>query len=200
MSYKFDKVKILVVDDMVPILTIIQSILKILGFKEVFTAQNGKEAFEILCKEDPDIVVTDWLMSPIDGLELAQKIRTDPAAPNPYVPILMISGFSIQKRIEKARDYGITDFLAKPFSAKDLFTRIERIIEKPRQFVDTNEFFGPDRRNKRVENVYTGANRRGDEDYDDKKTTEQERDNAASLLRQLKKDLDKIKKDETKKK
>ncbi len=159
MPYTLDKAKILIVDDMKPMLSLTQSVLKILGFKEVYTASNGEEAFAILCQKDPDIVLTDWVMEPMDGLELTQKIRKSPLSPNPYVPVLMMTGFSSRLRVEKARDMGITEFLVKPFSSRDLYKRIAQIIEKPRQFVDAGTFFGPDRRRKRDDD-YEGLRRR----------------------------------------
>ncbi len=162
MTYKLDQAKILVIDDMVPFLKLTQSILNIFGFTQVVTAQNGQEGFDELCKFDPDLVITDWMMEPMDGLEFTRMVRTNPLAPNPYVPILMMTGFSSRLRVEAARDSGITEFLVKPFTSKDLYTRVHQIIEKPRQFVDASNFFGPDRR-RRVGEEYEGPKRR-DED------------------------------------
>jgi CheY-like chemotaxis protein len=159
MTYKLDKAKILIVDDMKPMLSLTKSILKVFGFKEVHLAQNGEEAFKMVCTHDPDIILTDWLMSPVDGLEFTKMIRKNPLAPNPYVPILMMTGYSSRIRVEEARDFGITEFLVKPFSAHDLYLRIAQIVEKPRQFVDTGQFFGPDRRRKHGKD-YMGPRRR----------------------------------------
>src|SRR5690606_31670907 len=134
MAYKFEKAKILVVDDMKPMLALTKSVLKVFGFKNIFTAEDTDEAFEIVCRQDPDLIIVDWLMGPLNGLEFTEKIRRDPLVPNPYVPILMMTGFSSRLRVENARDTGITEFLVKPFSAKDLYSRIVQIVEKPRQF------------------------------------------------------------------
>ncbi len=163
MPYQLDDVKILIVDDMKPMLGLCKSILNIFGFKKVYLAENGEEAFETLVSVDPDIVVTDWMMDNMDGLEFTQKIRRDPRTPNPYVPVIMMTGFSSRLRVEQARDMGITEFLMKPFTSKDLYTRIHQIVEKPRQFVDTGEFFGPDRRRRHIKD-YQGPKRR---DLDD---------------------------------
>jgi PleD family two-component response regulator len=162
MPYTLDKVKILLVDDMAPMLGLMYSILMSVGFKQVFRATNGEEAFDIVCKNDPDLIITDWMMNPMDGLEFTKKVRRHPASPNPYVPILMMTGFSSRPRVEGARDSGITEFLVKPFKAKDLCARITQIIEKPRQFVEAENFFGPDRR-RRLEEGYVGARKRDDD-------------------------------------
>lgn len=150
MPYAFDKAKILIVDDMKPMLSLTKSILSIFGFKQVFTAENGEQGFEAVCRHDPDLILTDWIMEPLDGLEFTRRIRRDPKAPNPYVPVIMMTGFSSKLRVEKARDIGITEFLVKPFAARDLYLRVAQIIERPRQFVEAGEFFGPDRRRKMV--------------------------------------------------
>jgi two-component system, chemotaxis family, chemotaxis protein CheY len=162
MPYTFDKAKILVVDDMKPMLSLTSTVLKIFGFKNIFTAVDGEEAFQTLCKEDPDLVITDWMMEPMDGLELSRLIRRSPLTPNPYVPIMMMTGFSSRLRVENARDTGITEFLVKPFSSRDLYSRVVQIIERPRQFVDAGTFFGPDRR-RRLTRDYQGAKRRNDD-------------------------------------
>ena len=159
MAYRLDHIKVLVVDDMKPMLALTKSILSTFGFENVFLAENGEDAFKLACKHDPDFILTDWLMEPIDGLEFTERIRTDPKSPNPYVPIIMMTGFSSKLRVENARDMGVTEFLVKPFTAQDLYARVFQIIEKPRQFVSTEEFFGPDRRRKRSKD-YTGPRKR----------------------------------------
>lgn len=162
MPYTLDKAKILVVDDMKPMLTLTASVLKIFGFKNVFTATDGEEAFKTVVKEDPDLIITDWIMGTMDGLELARTIRRNPMSPNPYVPIMMMTGFSSRWRVENARDTGITEFLVKPYTSRDLYARVVQIIERPRQFVDSTDFFGPDRRRKLTRD-YEGPRRRDEE-------------------------------------
>lgn len=162
MPYTLDKAKILIVDDMKPMLALTSSVLTILGFKQVFTATGGEEAFEIVCKQDPDMIITDWMMEPMDGLEFSRLVRRSPLTPNPFVPILMMTGFSSRLRVESARDTGITEFLVKPFSSRDLYARVVQIIEKPRQFVEIDSFFGPDRRRRMVRD-YSGTRRREDD-------------------------------------
>lgn len=159
MPYKLDDVKILIVDDMQPMLSLTKSILTIFGFKHIDLATSGEEAFELLVKNDPDLVITDWMMQPMDGLEFTEQIRRDKRAPNPYVPVIMMTGFSSRLRVEKARDVGITEFLMKPFTSRDLYNRITQIVEKPRQFVDAGTFFGPDRRRRHIRD-YQGPKRR----------------------------------------
>ena len=164
MVYQFKAVSILVVDDMKPMAVLVSSLLKIFGFQNIHVAYDTEDAFAQFCRYKPDIVLTDWLMQPFDGIEFIRRIRRDPRSPNKYVPVIMMTGYSHRARVEKARDMGVTEFLVKPFTAKDLYTRIEQLIERPRQFVDTGEgaFFGPDRRRRRRDD-YMGPRRREEE-------------------------------------
>ena len=160
-------------------LTLTSSILRIFGFENVETATDADEAFTTFCKFDPDLVITDWQMEPYDGLELVRKMRTSRMSPNRFVPVIMMTGYSHRIRVEASRDAGVTEFLVKPFKAKDLYARIEQLIEKPRQFVEADEFFGPDRRRRKAAD-YKGPRRRGQDDKDSSDP------NAKKILRDLK--------------
>lgn len=138
---------------------LLRSVLEAIGFKEIYTALDGQKGFEVFCQNSPDLVIADWMMSPINGITLANMIRTHKNSPNPYVPIILMTGFSQKNRVIEARDSGITEFMVKPFRVDDLYKRIERIIESPRQFVESETFFGPDRR-RRKDRMYEGPKRR----------------------------------------
>lgn len=164
MVYKLSDIRILLVEDMQPMLNLTKSILNLFGFKYVYTAHNGEEAFKVFQEQQPDVVITDWLMEPVSGPELIEKIRRDPKSHNPYIPIILMTGYSDKPRVEMARDKGVTEFLSKPFSARDLYSRIVQIIEKPRPFVNAGDFFGPDRRRKHAEDFKGPTRRDADED------------------------------------
>jgi len=163
MAYTLEKISILIVEDMLPMLTLTKSILRIFGFKDLLSARNGADAYDIYLKKNPDFIITDWHMESMDGLELIHKIRTSKDSPNPYIPIILMTGYSSQKRVMDARDNGMTEFLMKPFTANDLRNRIVQLIEKPRPFVKSDGFTGPDRRRK-LDN-YQGPIRRTDDYY-----------------------------------
>ena len=140
-------------------LDISKSLLVTFGVGHVIGAQNGEIGFKRICEYNPDIVIADWMMKPVDGINFTRRVRNDPASPNPYVPVILMTGFSERKRVLEARDAGVTEFLVKPFNARDLYKRLVQVIERPRQFVRSNDFFGPDRRRKR-EMAFTGPYRR----------------------------------------
>jgi two-component system chemotaxis response regulator CheY len=161
MTYQFRNASILVVDDMEPMLALVTSLLDIFGFKKIYRAADAEEGLKLFLEHRPDLVLIDWQMEPYDGIELARRMRADPRSPNRFVPIIMMTGYSHKIRVEEARDAGITEFLVKPFKAKDLYARIEMLIEKPRRFVEAETFFGPDRRRRRSEEQeYKGSKRR----------------------------------------
>ena len=159
MAYNLETVKVLVFEDNQPMLDLVRSILETFGIGQVHSARNGEQAFTVFCRENPDMVITDWMMKPVNGLELTEMIRNNPMSPNPYVPIIMMTGFSEHKRVTGARDLGTTEFLVKPFKAQDLYKRVVQVIERPRQFVKCETFFGPDRRRKKSDD-YEGPERR----------------------------------------
>jgi DNA-binding response OmpR family regulator len=94
-----------------------------------------------------------------DGLELTQMVRQPGANSNPYVAIIMLTGHSEKQRVMAARDAGVTEFLAKPISAKGLYERIVNVVANPRPFIKTKVYFGPDRRRNANAN-YAGPERR----------------------------------------
>ena len=101
-------------------------------------------------------------MKPMDGLAFTREIRTAQNSPNPFIPIVMMSGHTEKHRVQAARDAGITEFLAKPITAQSLFARIAEIVDRPRPFVRCPGYFGPDRRRKAIED-YAGPFRRHDD-------------------------------------
>lgn len=149
MSYQMHRITVLVVEDNQPMLDITKSMLMAFGVGTVVTAKEGGEGYEKFCKTNPDIVIADWMMKPVDGISLARRIRSDPKSPNPFTPVILMTGFTEKKRVFQARDAGVTEFLVKPFGARDLYKRIAQLVERPRQFVRSGDFFGPDRRRRR---------------------------------------------------
>lgn len=163
MTFKFDRLSMLVVEDTQPMQKLLVSVLEALGIKNVETATNGDDAFRYFCLRKHDIVLSDWSMDPIDGIELTRMIRKHPMSPNKLAPVILITGYSAWSRVEEARDAGVTEFLVKPFTAHDIARRITHVINRPRDFIETQDFFGPDRRRRREDTDYKGPLRR-DED------------------------------------
>jgi CheY-like chemotaxis protein len=160
----FETLKALVVEDNSHMRTLLRSLLNALGTKHVFEATNGADAFGLLRDARPDLILTDLTMKPIDGIEFTRDVRTSPLSANPFVPIVMITGHTERARVTAARDAGVTEFLAKPITAQNLFLRVAEIVDRPRPFVRCGDYFGPDRRRHRDAD-YTGPWRR-QEDFE----------------------------------
>ena len=160
MAYQFHRISVLVVEDNQPMLDITKSLLVTFGVGHVIGAQNGEIGFKRFCEYNSDIVIADWMMKPMDGISFTRQVRNDPQSPNPFVPIILMTGFSEKRRVLQARDSGVTEFLVKPFNARDLYRRLVQVIERPRQFVRAPDFFGPDRRRKKGTSSYEGPYRR----------------------------------------
>ena len=161
----FDHIKALIVEDNQHMRTLLRSLLNALGIMQVYEAANGEDAFALLRDRQPDLILSDLSMSPMDGLAFAREVRMSKASPNPYIPIIMVTGHTERHRVEAARDAGVTEVLAKPITAGSLFQRIGEIVDRPRAFVKAVNYFGPDRRRVRADN-YAGPFRRR-EDFED---------------------------------
>lgn len=165
MPINFSKLTILVVEDNAAMRDLIVSVLENLGIGSICTASNGNDGFKAFKAHEPDIVITDWEMEPGNGLQLTHNIRRNPMSPNRMVPIIMLTGYSAPRRVIAARDAGVTEFLAKPFTADGLISRIAHVINRPRDYVDYHKFFGPDRR-RRADSSFDGPRKRKDDkDY-----------------------------------
>ena len=155
----FNRLRFLVIDDNAHMRRVVRTLLHGFGTREVYEAEDGAAGLEAFTHFMPDIVLADWVMPIFDGLELTQMIRQPGANANPYVPIIMFTGHSEKKRVVSARDAGVTEFLAKPISAKALYERILSVVANPRPFIKSKNYFGPDRRRNNSGN-YVGPERR----------------------------------------
>ena len=141
-----ENVNFLVVEDNPFMRSIIKSVLRVLGAHSIKEATDGASALQMMNLAAPDIILVDWEMQPVDGLEFVKMVRRADDSPNPFAAIIMLSGHSEHTRVMAARDAGVNEFLVKPISAESLFKRIQQVIESPRPFVRSKTYFGPDRR------------------------------------------------------
>ena len=158
----FDYLKALIVEDNQHMRALLRALMNALGNATIYEATNGDDAFVILRDRKPDVILTDLSMKPINGIEFTLQVRNAATSPNPYIPIIMITGHTERHRVEAARDAGVTEFLAKPITAQNLFARIGEIVDHPRPFVKCTDYFGPDRRRHRSDD-YAGPFRRRDD-------------------------------------
>lgn len=160
-SVDYASLHFLIVDDNTNMRRILRTLLAGLGARSILEAEDGARALELVRDQMPDIIITDWVMPVLDGLDLTRMLRNQKDSPNPFIPIIVVTAYSDRARVIQARDAGVTEFVAKPVSAKVLHDRIVSVITRPREFIRTKTFFGPDRRRFVVPN-YSGPEKRVD--------------------------------------
>ena len=119
--------KVLVVDDEIHIVHVVAIKLRNNGY-EVLTAENGAEAFKIACEERPDIIVTDFQMPAMTGLEMVEALRQNQDTADMPVIMLTARGFAIEE--SQRQQLRISECLSKPFSPKELLRTIEDVLHQ----------------------------------------------------------------------
>jgi CheY-like chemotaxis protein len=117
--------KVLIADDEVHIIHVVAIKLRNNGY-DVISADNGVEAYELACKEIPDIIVTDFQMPEMTGLELTEKLRENDVTKDIPVVLLTARSFAVTK--EQQKQLNISGCLSKPFSPKELLKSLEDIL------------------------------------------------------------------------
>lgn len=167
-NYDFERLTVLLVEDSPFMRSLLINSLRVLGIGKIISKTHGGEAIEFLqlMKENPmkagvqsiDFIVSNWQMSPVDGMMLLRWVRRHADSPDRFLPFIMVSAFSERARVAKAREMGVTEFLTKPFTIQSVCDKIILTIEKQRQYVHNSSYFGPDRR--RTKTPLRGPERR----------------------------------------
>lgn len=120
--------KILVVDDFSTMRRIIRNLLRELGFDNVAEADDGNTALPVLRRGGFDLLITDWNMPGMTGLELLEGVRSDPGLAT--LPVLMVTAEAKREQIIAAAQAGVNGYIVKPFTAVTLKEKIEKIFER----------------------------------------------------------------------
>jgi two-component system chemotaxis response regulator CheY len=156
---RYDLLKILLVDDNHYMRVLLGEILRAIGVKDILEANDGAEGLQMMRDNGIDVVMTDLSMQPLDGIDFVRLLRNSPDSPNQLAPVIMITGHSTYARVNEARDAGVNEFLAKPLTARGVVERLHQVVENPRPFVRSDDYFGPDRR-RRADPHWDGPARR----------------------------------------
>lgn len=154
--------RVLILEDNHHMSMILRTLLHGVGIRDVVEARDAATAFEMLRQSPPDIALVDYHLGDLDGLEFARLVRTAQDSTTPYLPIILVTAHAERSRVKEAVDAGVNEFIVKPVSTQALVSRLKAVIEKPRPFVRTGTYFGPDRR-RRVDPGFTGPWRRSDD-------------------------------------
>ena len=116
---------ILVVDDYQTMVRIMRNLLKQIGYENVDDASNGEEALAKVRSKSYGLIISDWNMEPMTGLELLQNVRSDPSsAPTPFI---MVTAESKTDNVLAARKAGVSSYIVKPFNAQMLKAKIDAV-------------------------------------------------------------------------
>jgi two-component system chemotaxis response regulator CheY len=120
--------KILIVDDFSTMRRIVKNLLNDLGFQITSEAEDGNSALAHLRSAPCDLVVTDWNMPGMTGIELLKAIRTDPKLA--HLPVLMVTAEAKREQIIEAAQSGVNGYIIKPFTAQTLQEKLQKIFER----------------------------------------------------------------------
>jgi two-component system chemotaxis response regulator CheY len=119
---------ILIIDDYKTMLRIIRNLLKQLGFNNVDEATDGSQALGKLKEKKYGLVISDWNMQPMTGLQLLKAVRSDDQLSN--IPFIMVTAESKTENVMAAKEAGVNNYIVKPFNAETLKGKIESVIGK----------------------------------------------------------------------
>jgi two-component system chemotaxis response regulator CheY len=120
--------KVLIVDDSLPMRAIIKKVVKVSGFNvgEFFEASSGDEALDILKDQWLDLVLTDYNMPHMDGLELLDRMKKDELLQS--IPVIMITTESGRERVKEFMEKGAADYIRKPFTPEEIREKLNRVL------------------------------------------------------------------------
>nr|NJM03541.1 response regulator [Desulfobacula sp.] len=120
-------IKVLIVDDFATMRRILKNILKQIGFKNLVEADDGTSAWEILQGQSIDLIISDWNMPKMTGLELLKKVR----ASDQYkrTPFLMVTAEAQKQNVIEAVQAGVSNYVVKPFTAEAISDKLEKILK-----------------------------------------------------------------------
>ncbi|MDP4796993.1 MAG: response regulator [Rhodospirillales bacterium] len=118
--------KVLIVDDYQTMLRVLKSLLRQLKFNCIDAASNGAEALQKLRQDAYGLVISDWDMAPVNGLELLCEVRADKTLQ--HLPFIIITGESTTERMIQAKQAGVSNYIIKPFTAETLRTKLVGVL------------------------------------------------------------------------
>lgn len=121
---------ILIVDDHKTMRRIVRNLLAQLGLENVEEAADGQEALHQLAKKKYDLILSDWNMMPMTGLELLRIVRKDPSFLHQNVPFIMITAEVRADNVMEAKALGVDGYIAKPFDAPKLESQIASVLQR----------------------------------------------------------------------
>ena len=117
--------RVVIVDDYTTMLRILRNLLRQLEINNVEEASDGDSAYLLMHKNPPDLVISDWNMVPVSGLDLLRKVRAD--AKLKHIPFIMVTAESKTENVIAAKQAGVSNYIVKPFNADTLRAKIASV-------------------------------------------------------------------------
>ena len=143
----FPDLAALVADESLYMRRILRDMLTRVGIKRVLEAPDGAEALGVLGESKPDLVILDWDLAILSGEEFIRLTRTPTTSPAPQVPLILMLSKPRRYAVDRAVALGVNEIIAKPFSPKVLWSRLDEVINRPRPFVQVKGLLHPVARN-----------------------------------------------------
>ena len=121
-------IKVLVVDDFATMRRIIKNVLKQIGFTKILEADDGTSALEVLKENKIDLIISDWNMPQMTGLDLLKAVRSEKSTKT--IPFLMVTAEAQKDNVIQAVQAGVSNYLVKPFTADSIKTKLAQILPK----------------------------------------------------------------------
>ena len=118
--------KVLIVDDYPTMLKVLHTLLRQLGFTNIELAEDGAEASEKLKQDTFGLVISDWNMEPMTGIQLLREVRADDSLK--HIPFIMITAESKSENVIAAKEAGVSNYIVKPFNAETLKTKLSSVL------------------------------------------------------------------------
>ncbi len=120
--------KVMIVDDQFSVRQITRNTLEQLGIRHIFESEHGKEAFEKVSLQPVDLIISDYNMPEMDGMELLRAVRGSPAMRK--IPFILLTGRGDRELVVKAAQAGVNNYLVKPFTPQIMREKIEQVVGK----------------------------------------------------------------------
>lgn len=124
---EYSKLRVLVVDDFSTMRKIVKNMLKQAGVKQIVEAENGRVALEFLERQSFNLVILDWNMPSVSGLDVLKAIRANERLH--CLPVLMVTSEALESQVLIAVQAGVTNYIVKPFTEEVLFKKINAIMK-----------------------------------------------------------------------
>jgi len=143
---RVEALRVLIVDDNVYIRRVVRGMLQHLGVRAVHEAADGVSGLEAIRALNPDVVLLDWEMPLLNGAEFMRIVRSPDLFPFPDVSIVMLTSHGERWRVVESARLGVNEFLVKPVSPQRLLEKLHALVARPRPFVQTSAYYGPEPR------------------------------------------------------